>query len=197
MILPRQRSKRRVIIPLVVLIALGVASVAVVMNLDHIKASTSASSTSNLPQKTPGKSQFSFDTTAASDWRQGPADKVSLAAFYSPSDCFISVEHKAGTLNVATELQKDQNGLSSDGYTSKPGAVVSATLQTSTGKKQFELHQYTVSGNGSGGKLYIAHEFGYIQLTDGYVKAQGYCDATKNMLATVTALQAIKFDAAS
>ena len=98
------------------------------------------------------KSQFSFSASDAPDWRQGPANKTSLALFYNPDDCFTSVEHNEGTVDAAAKLQESQKSLANSGYASTPGPVLTASLQTSTGSQQYQLHQYAVTGTASGGK---------------------------------------------
>ena len=137
------------------------------------------------------KSQFSF--TGAADWWQGATNKTSMALFHS-HDCFTSVEHKTGTVDVATELQKSQDVLANDGYTVTPGSIQTLTLQTIVGQRQYELHQSSVTTPAGAHAVKAGQEFGYIQLSSGYIKVMGYCDTADELPATIPALQAIKFD---
>jgi hypothetical protein len=150
---------------------------------------------STKPAAKTATSQFSF--SGAPGWRKGPSNKTSMALFHGPHDCFTSVEHKTGSIDVAAELQKNQDSLTSGGYTAAPGAIQSVTLQTSTGPEQYTLRQYSVTGAGSAGTVKGGQEYGYVQLPDSYVEIKGYCDTADQLSATIPALQAIKFDPAN
>lgn len=138
------------------------------------------------------KSTFSFNGT--NGWRKGPTNGASLALFSDDHSCFTSIERKHGVVDVAMELQKIQDGLASNGYTSTPNAIVSATLATDTGSQQYQLHQYAVSSVKSGVQLYGGQEFGYVPFSNGYLFVQGNCNTTNELPTTLPALQAIKFD---
>lgn len=139
------------------------------------------------------KSQFSF--TGTSGWWQGATNNTSMALFHNAEDCFTSVEYKAGTVDVAAELQKTQTLLTSEGYTVTPGNIQTLSLQMGAGgKPQYQLHQYAVTGARSAGRVEGGQEYGYLQLPNGYVKIEGNCDNSQELAATVPALQAVKFD---
>ena len=140
------------------------------------------------------KPLFSFNTTAAIDWRKGPSNGTSMALFYKPNDCFVSAEYKTGTVDIAAVLQENQKDLESGGYTSTQSAIIPVTLETNAKAQQYNLHQYSVITPAGTNEAYAAHEFGYIQLSSGYIKIEGYCTDTDNLAATIPALQAIKFD---
>ena len=138
-------------------------------------------------------SQFSFSGTP--NWRQGPTNKTSMALFHNIRDsCFTSVEHKTGTVDAGAELQKTQASLTSEGYTITPGSTQTLTMQTNTGSKQYELQQSAVTTPAGASTLMGGQEFGYLQLTNGYLKIYGYCETAEELSATIPALQAIKFD---
>ena len=169
---------------------MATAAVVAASKQHHTTAVTSS------PQQSSTKSQFSF--AGVTTWIQGATNKTSMAIFHQTDDgCFVSAEHKTGVLNEAAELQKLQDVSVNGGYTSTPGAVIVASIQTSAGPKQYQLHQYSVTGTGSGGKVKGGNEFGYVPVTSGYLEIKGYCDVADSLPATIPALQAVKFDAAN
>ena len=172
---------------LAVLIVAALAGAIFVATRDAAEAAPSQPATAQE-----AKARFSF--AGASDWREGPSNSTSIALFYNPADCFVSAEYRPGSIDTAAALQKIQTDLASGGYTSTPGATTSATLQTTAGAKQYQLHQYTVAGTGTADKLYGGQSFGYLQVSDGYIKIEAYCITPDHLPATTAALQAIKFD---
>jgi len=143
------------------------------------------------PKSEAAESYFSF--TGADGWRQGPTNKTSMALFHG-HDCFVSVEYKTGTIDVTVELARIQAGLADMGYTNSPSTVLTVPLQSSEGHKQYQLHQYDVTGSGSAGQIKGGQEYGYLQFQNGYVEVEGHCDTANQLPATIPALQAIKFD---
>jgi len=137
-------------------------------------------------------SQFSFTNTTG--WFQGATNATSMAVFQTTHDCFTSVEHDQGTVNVAASLQQEQTILTNGGYTVTPGNSQTLSLQTSTGPQQYELHQYSVATPAGASMVEGGEEFGYLQLSSGYLKIEGYCNTSSELAATIPALQAIKFD---
>jgi hypothetical protein len=137
-------------------------------------------------------SQFSF--TGSIGWWQGATNETSMALFHNAHDCFVSAQHKTGTVNVATELQKTQASLTGSGYTVTPGSTQSIVMQTKTGPQSYELYQSTVTTPAGANAVEGGQEFGYLQLSDGYLFVEGYCDTAAELPATIPALQAIKFN---
>jgi hypothetical protein len=168
------------------IVAVGVCS-AVVIGHNTAKAAPSVKPATVVIQ-----SHFSF--TGTPGWWQGATNRASMALFHNAEDCFTSVEYKTGIVDVAAELQKTQTILTNGGYTVMPGNIQTLALQTSAGSKQYPLHQYTVTGTGSAGKVEGGEEYGYLQLPNGYVKIEGDCDSPEELAATIPALQAVKFD---
>jgi hypothetical protein len=157
------------------------------------EAAQKSPASAGLAQKTPGASQFSF--TGASDWRQGPSDKVSMAAFHNGNDsCFVSMEYKTDPITIATALQKNQEGFTTTGYTVTPGVVLPMKLRVAAGEATYELHQYAISGGGQ--SLLGGQGLGYAALKDGYVKVETHCQTANQLTATIPALQAFRFDLA-
>lgn len=179
---------------LAVLIAVLTAYAALTVKPGTTKATPSSKTTSQLPQKTPGNPQFLFNAADAAGWRQGPTDKISMALFQDGYNCFASVQYKPGTVGVAAEHEKKQASDTDLGLTSTLIATLTATLQTGEGQKQYQLHQYSVSGTAGGQKVKGGQEFGYLQLPNGYIEIEGHCDTADQLPATIPALQAIEFD---
>jgi len=118
-----------------------------------------------------------------------------MALFHTIRDsCFTSVQHKTGTVDAVAEVQKGRASLIASGYTVTPGATQTLTIQTSTGPKQYELYQSSVTTPVGASTVLGGQEFGYLQLSNGYIKIMGYCETAKELPATIPALQAIKFD---
>lgn len=137
------------------------------------------------------KPLFSF--AGASGWWQGATNQTSMALFHSAEDCFTSVEYKSGTVDASTELQKTKTLLTSMGYAVTLDNTQSLALHVSAdSKQQYQLHQYAVTGAGSAGKVEGGQEYGYLQLSSGYVKIEGNCDNPTELTSTIPALQAVK-----
>jgi hypothetical protein len=141
-------------------------------------------------------SDFSF--TGTTGWIQGATNKTSMALFHSNTDgCFTSAQYTNGIINGAAELQKNQDALASSGYTVKPTSTQMLILRTSTGLQQYQLHQYSAIGTGSSQQIMGGQEFGYLQLSSGYIKLMGYCNTNAELPSTIPALQAFKFNDAN
>jgi hypothetical protein len=173
---------------LVVLVIILATAGVFVLGRSHTEAATSPVKKS-VPTVI---SQFAFN--GAKGWTQGPKNNTSMAAFYTPSDCFVSIQRNTGTIDVDTELQKTIALLAGNGYTVTQSAVQPMMLASKSGNIQYQLHQYAVSGNGSGGQSYAAQEYAFIPLSNGYLKVEGYCTISTNLPATVNALDAYEFD---
>ena len=174
---------------LAILIVAVVAGSVVVIEHNPTEAAPSVK-----PAAAAVKSQFSFTSTPG--WWQGATNKTSMALFHNAEDCFASVEYETGTVNTAVELQKTQALLTNNGYTVTPGSTQTLALRTNAGDKQryqYQLHQYTVTGTGSAGRVEGGQEYGYLQLSNGYVKIEGNCNNFEELAATIPALQAVMF----
>lgn len=139
-------------------------------------------------------SQFSF--SGAAGWRQGPANKTSMALFSNDHSCFTSVEYESGAVNVASELQKNRDDVARIGGASTLVGSVAATLRTRAGQQKYTLYQYDESDTDSTVKLLGGLGLGYVRLSDGYLKIQAHCNTVDELPATLSALQAIRFDGA-
>lgn len=181
-------SNRYLVSTLVVLVVIAATCSAVITEHNTTDAAPSVK-----PVAATARSQFSF--ASVSGWWQGATNKTSMALFHNSQDCFASAEYKAGIVDATAELHNAVASQVSSGYTVTPGSIQMLTLQTNIGTQKYELHQYSVTGTGSLGKLEGGQEFGYVQLAGGYVKVEGYCDTPAELPDTIPALQAIRFDA--
>lgn len=136
--------------------------------------------------------------TGAADWRQGPTNETSMALFSKAaadgtSACFTSIEYKKGTIDIAAALQQNLKTQTANNNTVTPMATQTLTLQTTSGDKAYELHQYkTVSTQGE--KLMAGNEIGYLQLSGGYVEILGNCNSEEELPSTLVAFRAYKLD---
>lgn len=193
-----KKSRYRLLIFLVVLVGVIALCGAAAFKFYTDNFTSSPQKSSELAVKTSGTPQFSFDAAAAPGWYRGPIDKVSMALFSKDreSGCWTSIEIRSGSVDPTTEVQKIQNSLTSGGNTVVATGTVLLALRTGSGPVQYELHQFSVTGESAAAKPYGAQEFGYFPLGNGYGKVQGYCNTTDKLPTITPALQAIKFDAA-
>lgn len=70
------------------------------------------------------------------------------------------------------------------------------TIQTNSGSKQYQLQQSSVTGPVGTGQVLGGQEFGYLQLSSGYLYIEGYCNTSAKLAATIPALLAITFNSA-
>lgn len=173
-------------------ILIVIATVSAIIGIQHKRTNIVPSA---KPAAAEVKSLFSF--AGLPGWRKGPTNKTSMALFYNSSGCFVTVEHKQGTVDVAAELKKSRDSLANDGYTVTPIGSQTLTIQTAVGDQQYALHQSSVTTPAGEIKLMGGQEFGYAQLPNGYLEIEGYCDTASDLSVTIPALQAINFDAAS
>lgn len=169
-------------------VLLVVAAASAVVMLRHNKTEATPSIKAGV-----GAAVSKFSTTGVQGWWQGATNETSMALFHG-HDCFTSVEHKPGTVDVAAELQKQQDLMTSAGYTVTLGGTQALELQTTAGSKQYELHQLNVTTPAGVQALKAGQEFGYVQLVSGYVKVMAYCDTSDQLPATIPALQSVEFD---
>lgn len=180
----------RYTIGLAILLLLAIASSIAIILLPGKE--TDATTTKQTPIATTVTSEFSFK--GATNWRQGPSNKTSMALFYNVHDCFIGVEHKAGAVEIARELQKITEMRTADGDVATALPAAQPTIQTKDGAQQYELHQYAVTGaDGGASETYSAQAFGYLPMASGYLEVEAYCDGTEYLPAILPALEAITF----
>lgn len=151
--------------------------------------------TSEVAQKTPGKPEFSFDSSVATTWRQGPTDKVSMAIFDKDetTGCWMSIEHKSGIVDEAAELKKIEANWPNAGLSATKYADVPMILKTKKGDVSYTLHQYSAVST-TGEKALGGQEFAYFKLPNGYAKVQGYCSEVEKLATMTPALQAVTFN---
>lgn len=173
-----------------VLALLVIAAAATVVVLQRNRTGAAPSVKPGVGAAVP--SQFSFTGTLG--WWQGATSKSDIALFHN-YDCFVSAQHKTGTIaSDQAKRQKNQDSLTNDGYIVTPGVTQTLTIQTNTGPRQYQLQQSSVTAPAGADKLEGGQEFGYLQLSNGYLFVEGYCDTPDELPATIPALQAIKFD---
>lgn len=187
----KQYSRFQIItVASILMIVASVGIGALFMTKNETEASPSSTSATGRPGES-SESLFSF--TGSGDWWQGATNKTSMALFEKEKGCFTSVEYKAGTVDVAAELVKEQDALSSDSYTITPIGTQLVTMQTQEEPHQYELHQYEITTHPGGLKVKGGQEFGYIQLSDAHVKVMGYCDEAADLNHASAALRAIEY----
>jgi hypothetical protein len=184
----RSKLNRYTLSGLALLVIILATAGVIVIGRNHTEAA-SAKKTSVTPNVV---SQFTFG--GVKGWTQGPKNNTSMAVFYTASDCFVSMQRNTGTLVGDNELEATISTLTTNGYSVTPTATQAATLQTNTGNLQYQLHQYSVTGNGGGGQSYGGQEYAFIPLSSGYLKVEGFCTTPTQLSVTTAALQAYSFD---
>jgi hypothetical protein len=167
-----------------------VATATIVVVLRHNKTNAAASVKPAVGAAVPSQ----FSSTGANGWWQGATNKTSMALFEANHNCFTSVEHKSGTIDVAAENQKWQDMLVTDGYAVASAGTQALTLQTTTGPQSYTLQQFSTTGSGNAGTVKAGNGFGYVQLANSYVKVSAVCDTAAQLPETTAVLQSIKFD---
>lgn len=139
-------------------------------------------------------SEFKF--TGAVDWWQGATNKTSIALFHTLQDgCFVSVQHKMGSITAdQINFQKTEDQLASAGHVITPVTTQTMTIQTNSGSKQYQLQQSSVTSPTGTSQVLGGQEFGYIQLSSGYLYIEGYCNTSAELATTIPALQAVTFN---
>lgn len=184
-------SKFKVILTVAAIVLVASAGAGALFVLNN-EPEVSADPTSTAEKsRGPGKSLFSF--TGVEGWWQGATSKTSMALFEKEKGCFTSVEYKAGTVDADAELEKEREIHIKDGRTVTSLGTQVLTMQVSSGPQKYELHQSAIATPPGALKVKGAQEFGYLQLSGGYIKIMGYCDVFNDLPATVAALQAIKY----
>jgi hypothetical protein len=174
---------------LVVVVVLSVLLVVlVIFKLNHETAAKKPKDTARVA----ASSQFSFDAKAAPEWRQGPANKTSMALFYEKGDCFVSFENKTVPADEVTSLEQIKSGMEANGYTVTDIGTPSLALKQPGTETTYVLHQYSATGGDSDG-LYKNQEYAFISMAKGHVFIQGYCEDPANLPYTLAALSAVTF----
>jgi hypothetical protein len=187
-------KSNRSLFVLLIIAVLAATFIAIIVYRDD----TAASSSSAKPDANVSKQPlFSFDTKKAPGWWQGATNDTSMAVFDKNQvhECFVSAEYKKGTVNADAEINKINTELtqSGGGYTVTALGSQAIELQTSSEPLQYELLQSSVSTPAGAEKLKGGQEFGFVQLSGGYIKIMGYCDTPEQLPNTIESLQAIRF----
>ncbi len=182
------------------LVILSVAAIVVAAFISTIiyRNHTTASSASKSDTSVSRQPLFSFDANKAPGWWQGATNRTSMAVFDKDQThaCFVSAEYKKGTVDVDTEINKINADLtqSGNGYTVTPLGSQTLELSINSTPQQYELKQSSVTTPEGAEKVKGGQEFGFVQLSKGYIKVMGYCDTPEQLPGTLASLQAIRFD---
>ena len=108
--------------------------------------------------------------------------------------CFVDAGYHKGLVDVTAELNRRYQAAESGGHIVTPTDIKELTMQTSGEPLQYELHQSTVTMSDNQEKLMGGQGFGFIQLTDGYIRIMGYCEQPEDLPGTLPALESIRFN---
>jgi hypothetical protein len=164
------------------------------------------------------KPLFSLDTDKAPDWwtsgsswlddydvvqyeDSAPLPIVSILAFQGVKNandrldrCFVSASYYEGNIDTNSALKEKEAGMvkGRENSTSliKLGELT-LRIKTSEGDKEYILHQYDLTPP-EGEEFQRGNEFGYIQMTDGYVYIFGVCPTANMLDSTIPAISALE-----
>lgn len=187
-------SRKKLIVYLTVLFIIVIASAVAVL---LIRNKTEASTTPGIPARQ--ISMFKF--TGAENWRQGPANKTSMALFNSTdpkgeSPCFTSTEFYNGDIDEKAQLLKSRKSLKKSGHTVKSLGTKTLSIRTNTGNKKYTLHLSQVSSPKGTIEIMGGNAIGYLQLSNGYLKIYGNCNSAEDLPNIYPALQAVTMNSA-
>lgn len=172
----------------------------IVVTVSIIRTNTTKAVPSSKPHVAKAVSQFSF--VATQGWWQGATNTTSMAVFSDTGNCFVSAEHKTGSIGTQrVKQQKIDASLASAGHVITPLPTQTLSITTNTGVRQYRLEQASVANpvgatSQNGSKVEGGQEFGYVPLSDNdYLVIKGYCDTSDQLASTLPALRAIRFDA--
>lgn len=185
----RKHVKLKVSVAAFLVVAIAISTV---VALQRYRTTTASNDTPPVGAAVP--SQFSF--TGATGWWQGATNETSMALFHRTQDgCFVSAQHKTGSIAAdKAKLQKNDADLIKNGYKIASVGTKTLTVQTNSGKQKYELQQSAVATPKGADKIMGGQEFGYLQLSDGYLFFEGYCNSAAKLPATIAALEAVTFD---
>jgi len=101
--------------------------------------------------------------------------------------CFVMAFYQKGTIDIANTLKEVLN-TKDDSMTVNPTGTTQLSMLTPEGKKDYVLHQYDYV---TASAIQHGNEYGFIQLSDGYIKITGVCPTADMLPSTQAALSAI------
>lgn len=121
-------------------------------------------------------------------------NKSSLALFSPDRSCFLSLESKGSVADEAAVIKEAKSHLTRDDYMVTDAGESVASVQLSSGTKQFTMHNIAVTGSGTAGKLYGGQSYGYIPLEGGHLAVSVHCDTINQLTSATAALNAITYE---
>jgi hypothetical protein len=190
---------KKIFIPLIALIVLVVGVAVVYSLLPHQVQADKATSTAS----------FAFDSSKASGWYAG--DPISSDASSASTDptasrnivqgtqaqpggCFVAYSYYANnSKDPATALSDIEAFSTQDSKLSlEPTNTVPYSITTTDGSKNFDLHQFNVTG-GEGTSMSRGEEFGFVKAGTGYIDIRGYCKTADELSQTASVFSAVSF----
>lgn len=181
----KRLSLKHVALISVAAIVILTATALVVLKNNELKA---------VKQSSAKETQSEFSFAGAKGWRQGPSNQTSMALFSDSHECFTSIEHKPGAVNVAAELQKQQADVKSGGNKITAAGTSKLTVQTSEGLRNYELHEFSLSSGDTSNPLMGGLGLGYVPVAGGYLYIQSHCNTPSELTGTFPALKAYSFN---
>lgn len=101
--------------------------------------------------------------------------------------CFVMAFYQKGTIDITSTLKEVVN-TRDDSMTVKLTGTTQLSMLTPEGKKDYVLHQYDYV---TASAIQHGNEYGFIQLSDGYIKITGVCPTADMLPSTEAALSAL------
>lgn len=91
------------------------------------------------------------------------------------------------------KFRNKYTALTTTGGTMTASATPIVSVQMSTGVKQYDLYEFSLSSNNTSHPLRDGLGLGYVQLPKGYLEIQSHCNTVSELPTTIPALQVYKF----
>ena len=145
-------------------------------------------------EKTGAAVPSEFKTKGVDGWWQGATNKTSMVLFQNSHDCFVSAQHDAGSVDIPIQLEKQRKLMTDAGYTFTELPTIPMTIQTSSGQLAYDLYQFAADAPANADPIMKGQAYGYIPLTNGYIKVFTDCNTPEQLPSTITAFQSLLFN---
>lgn len=143
------------------------------------------------------KANSIFHLASVDGWWQGATNHTSMAAYQNEDhNCFVSAAYfpEAQLANREAKRQKATESLATEGHKINKLGSKTMELSSTSGPIKYNLDQQSISSPTGSTQVKGGQEFGFIDLADGQIEIEGYCDSAEQLPLTIPALDAINFN---
>jgi hypothetical protein len=204
----KYKHSKKIIVGILSLVIISVAGIGIALTITDNRNSNKTAEVSDKPS-------FHYDSAKSPGWYSGgnrwpnlddyeggqvTEDDLEVASISvskgeqgKPSDCFVNYFYWDKPIDdpvIALQKMKAFTIGESKTLTLEDSATHVVSIDTPDGTKEFQLHQYTLAGQGSE-QLAKGAQFGYIPVSKGYIEIRGYCNESSQLAATLPAVQSV------